>query len=117
LIPEADTLQSLRPSLHRIELGPPVAMPLPGHLLVQAGGEPRPPHLPLLAQRSVSLHGPWRSVLVAAELLGPAVAWQRLAVEVEEVRDPSLTQSAFLASLHGVRYENQTPATPVYSTR
>jgi hypothetical protein len=102
-----ESLQRVSPAFSELRLGPaaPLAAPAPR----DAQGQPlpaaaRPPSLPGLNTRVISIGGPMRSFGVLA-LQESAVAWTSFTLHVDAGKPSSLAASVLRGQLQGVLYE------------
>lgn len=105
----AGGLQGLRPAFASVVLSPPTPLlprlpaPVPADA-VQA--ESARPDMPVIRRRTLTLHGPLRSMALMPGPI-PAARWSRLVVNVQPQLRPSLAASALVAELHGDIYEQE----------
>lgn len=113
----AGGLQGLRPAFASVALSSSVPLmphqPRPPAVQKPAAGQagavqsnPAPSGMPVVRRRSLTLHGPLRSM---ALMPGPvsAARWSRLVVNVQSQPRPSLAASALVAELQGELYEQE----------
>lgn len=103
-------LQSIRPAFMqlRVETAVPLSMSVPRDSRQQE--IPRPPSIRLIQKRAIRLQAPLRSLA----LLLPEtrhMSWDKLELEVSQLSNPGLLNSALSVSMWGVLYELEDDAT------